>query len=175
MTDLLREQMGFDGLCISDYGGIENSHNYQRIGESMADAGEMALAAGMDVEMPSPAGYGKELQERFANQALDIGVLDQAVYRVLCAKFRMGLFEHPYPLMDDKLENVYRKADKGKQLTRQSAMESMTLLKNDGILPLRKDAPVYFQKEQKAWRLYAHIYDGIYLCGGEQYCRGCRD
>ena len=72
---------------------------------------------------------------------------------------------------------------KESRLTRQSAMESMTLLKNDGILPLRKDkikkiaviGPHADNARMFFWRLYAHIYDGIYLCGGEQYCRGCRD
>lgn len=160
LTGLLRDEMGFDGLCISDYGGIENSHNYQRIGETMAEAGEMALAAGMDVEMPSPAGYGRELQKKIESGDLDISLLDQAVYRVLCAKFRMGLFEHPYPLMDDKLENVYREADKGKQLTRQSAMESMTLIKNNGILPLHKD------KKQKIAVIGPHADNARMFFGG---------
>ncbi len=138
LTDLLREEMGFDGLCVSDYGGIENSHNFQRIGESLADAGAMALAAGMDVEMPSPAGYGKDLQDKFEKGQIDIKLLDQAVYRVLLAKFSMGLFEHPYPLMGEALDEVYSQPQ-GKELSRQSALESMTLIKNNGILPLQKE------------------------------------
>lgn len=138
LTELLREQMGFDGVCVSDYGGIANSHNCQRIGETMAETGAMALEAGMDVEMPDPNGYGKELMEMFRQKKADMALLDQAVYRVLCAKFRMGLFEQPYPLLGDELLAVYKKADDGKRTTRKSAMESVVLLKNDGVLPLDK-------------------------------------
>lgn len=57
--------MGFDGICVSDYGGIGNSHTVQHIGENLAETGMMALEAGMDIEMPSPAGYGQDLYEAF--------------------------------------------------------------------------------------------------------------
>lgn len=138
MTDLLRDEMGFDGLCISDYGGISNAHDFQRIGETIAETGLMALEAGMDVEMPSPCGYGEGLKKLLEDGNADMVLLDRAVLRVLTAKFRMGLFEHPFALENDQLDTLFNQpADR--ELSLRAALESMVLLKNDGILPLRRD------------------------------------
>ena len=62
LTELLRERMGFDGLCISDYGGISNAHEVQRIGETIGETGFLAMEAGMDMEMPKAIGYGEKTQ-----------------------------------------------------------------------------------------------------------------
>lgn len=136
LTDLLRTEMGFEGICISDYGGIGNSHTVQHIGESMAEVGQMALEAGMEIEMPSPAGYGKELYEAFRTGRYTTKILDRAVLRILTEKFRMGLFEHPYALEGNALKEVFEKAHRGGELSYRSAVKSMVLLKNNGILPL---------------------------------------
>lgn len=136
LTKLLREDMGFDGLCISDYGGVGNSHTVQHIGETLAEAGRMALKAGMDIEMPSPAGYGDGLRALFENGQADMRLLDRAVLRILTAKFRMGLFEHPFAMESEPLRAIFSDGGKARQLTRQSAQEALVLLKNDGVLPL---------------------------------------
>lgn len=138
LTGLLREEMGFDGLCVSDYGGINNAHWFHRIGETLEDTGLMAMAAGMDIEMPSPDGYGEGLKALFESGKADRALLDQAVLRVLTAKFRMGLFEHPFAADEKILEQSYALPE-DRELTLRSAHESMVLLKNDGTLPLRKD------------------------------------
>lgn len=136
LTEFLREEMGFDGLCVSDYGGVGNSHTVQHIGETMAEAGLMALKAGMDVEMPSSAGYGDGLRVLFENGEADVGLLNRAVLRVLTAKFRMGLFEQPFAMEDKPLREVFCGHSKARKVAQQSARESLVLLKNDGILPL---------------------------------------
>ena len=136
LTELLREKMMFQGLCVSDYGGIRNAHEVQRIGESLEETGYLALEAGMDMEMPSPAGYGDGLKKMFRNGQADIKILDQAVLRVLEAKFRMGLFEHPFAMEGTSLHQVF-KNERGSRLSLQSARESLVLLKNDGALPLK--------------------------------------
>lgn len=136
LTKLLREDMGFDGLCISDYGGVRNSHTVQHIGETLAEAGRMALKAGMDIEMPSPAGYGDGLCALFESGQADMRLLDRAVERILTAKFRMGLFEHPFAMEGEPLRAIFSDGGKARQLTRQSAQEALVLLKNDGVLPL---------------------------------------
>ena len=135
LTGLLREEMGFRGLCASDYGGVGNAHSVQHIGESFAEAGYMALSAGMDIEMPSPAGYSGGLRTMFESGGADIRVLDRAVLRILTAKFRMGLFEHPFAMEDEPLRKIFQ-CGRGAETTRQSALESLVLLKNDGTLPL---------------------------------------
>ena len=136
LTKILREEMGFDGLAVSDYGAVENIHKVQKMYESVTEAGLHAMEAGMDVEMPSCAAYNAELEEWFQSGKADIGVLDRAVRRVLEAKFRMGLFEQPFALEEEEFEKVfYRKEDE--EITLQAARESLVLLKNDGILPVR--------------------------------------
>ncbi len=137
LNGLLREEMGFDGLCVSDYGAVGNVHQVQHVGEDAVEAGLLCMQAGMDIEMPSPAGYSEELKRRFASGELDGVLLDQAVLRVLTAKFRMGLFEHPYALEGEALrEMVCHSGDR--ELSLQSARESLVLLKNNGALPLKE-------------------------------------
>lgn len=137
LTDLLREKMKFDGLAVADYGAVENVHNVQKAYETVTDAGEACMKAGMDVEMPMPSGYNKELLERMKSGEADMQILDTAVERILEAKFRMGLFEHPYALTGEKFDQVFFD-EKDKEVTLQSATESLILLKNDGALPIDK-------------------------------------
>lgn len=137
LTGLLREEMGFDGLAVSDYGGIHNAHETDRIGETPGEAGAMALEAGMDVEMPSPAGYGEELKAMIERGEVVMALIDRAVLRVLTVKFRMGLFEHPLALEGVALHAAFRQPE-DRELSLQSARQSLVLLKNNGTLPLNK-------------------------------------
>ena len=135
LTNLLREEMGFDGVVASDYSAVENIYNVQKVGESKADAGYLAMKAGMDVELPMPSCYHEELKAKFASGEADMEVLNRAVLRVLTAKFRMGLFEHPFSLEGSLLlQNMHHAEDD--EVSRQAAQESLILLKNDGALPL---------------------------------------
>lgn len=137
LTGLLREEMGFEGLCVSDYGAVGNAHSVQHIGESFAEAGYRCMDAGMDMELPSCTGWNDELKTMFERGEADITVLDRAVLRVLEAKFRMGLFEHPYALQGEELRAAFSDSQ-DREISLQSARESLVLLKNDGALPLRK-------------------------------------
>lgn len=138
LTKLLREDMGFDGLCVSDYGAIGNVHACQRVGETAEEAGLLCMEAGMDIEMPNPAGYNEKLAAQFAEGKADTAVLDRAVLRVLTAKFRMGLFEHPFALQSDELRSVFSR-EEDREVSLQSARESLVLLKNEGALPISVD------------------------------------
>ena len=138
LTDLLREEMGFDGLTVSDYGAVGNAHSVQHIGESFAEAGRRCMEAGMDMELPSPSGWNEELRTMFQSGEADIAILNRAVLRVLTAKFRMGLFEHPFALQGEALRKAFSEP-KDRELSLRSARESLVLLKNDGALPLSKD------------------------------------
>ena len=137
LTGLLREEMGFDGLCVSDYGAVGNAHSVHHIGESFAEAGYRCMEAGMDMELPSATGWNEELKAMFQSGEADIAVLDRAVLRVLEAKFRMGLFEHPFALQGEKLRRAFSDPN-DREMSLQSARESLVLLKNDGALPLKK-------------------------------------
>jgi beta-glucosidase len=135
---VLREQMGFEGLIVSDYGAVGNLHTVQRVAESAAHAGLAALRAGMDVELHEPRGFSSDLRDWFAQGRAEVALLDRAVRRVLAAKFRMGLFEFPFAPDPAERDSWYRSpADSTVAL--QSARESLVLLHNDGALPLLTD------------------------------------
>ena len=138
LTDLLREEMGFDGLVVSDYGAVGNAHSVQHIGESFAEAGLRCMEAGMDMELPSPTGWNGELKAMFQSGEADVAILNRAVMRVLTAKFRMGLFEHPFALQGEELRKAFS-VPKDRELSLRSARESLVLLKDDGALPLNKN------------------------------------
>ena len=138
LKTLLRDEMGFEGLCVSDYGAISGVHHVQHVGESEAEAGLLCMEAGMDIEMPGTTGYGEELKRKFESKEADMALLDKAVLRVLTAKFRMGLFEHPYALEGEELKEAVCH-EKDREISLQSAKESLVLLKNNGVLPLKRD------------------------------------
>jgi beta-glucosidase len=138
LTTLLRQQMGFDGLVVSDYNAVANLHTVQRVAESAAHAGLAALGAGMDVEQHIPYGFGPELRDWFEQGRADVSLLDRAVRQVLIAKFRMGLFENPFAPDPAQRDRSFG-ASADTALAVQSARESLVMLRNDGTLPLRKD------------------------------------
>ena len=138
LKKFLRDEMGFEGLCVSDYGAISGVHHVQHVGESEAESGLLCMEAGMDIEMPETTGYGDELKKKFENSEADMALLDRAVLHVLTAKFRMGLFENPYAYEGEELKAaVCHKEDR--EVSLQSAKESLVLLKNNGVLPLNGD------------------------------------
>lgn len=135
LTGLLREEMGFEGVVVSDYSAVENVCTVQRAAENRQEAGLRCMRAGMDVEMPSPVCYYEGLKELFASGEADTAILDQAVLRVLEAKFRMGLFENPLALTGEELDGAAHRAEDD-AVSMQAAQESIILLKNNGVLPL---------------------------------------
>ncbi|RPH24000.1 beta-glucosidase [Buttiauxella warmboldiae] len=132
MTTVLREQWGFDGLIVADYGGVSLLHQHHGISHDAAESAALAFNAGLDVELP------KDDCARHLAQAVDRGLIsmqkiDEIVSRVLKEKFRLGLFEHPY-----RDENgVVLQTEATKKIAREVATRSVTLLENNGILPLR--------------------------------------
>lgn len=136
LQELLRDEMGFEGVCFADYGAVGQVHSTLRMENSMGEAGYRCMRAGMDLEAPDPCGYGSELRQMFADGKADMAVLDRAVLRVLTSKFRQGLFEHPMALNGEELRSVFIK-EEDKEISLRAARESMVLLKNDGVLPIK--------------------------------------
>lgn len=137
LTRLLRDEMGFDGVVTADYGSVNNVYGAQHACESLTEAGKACMEAGVDVELPSREAYNEELKEWFMDGRADMAVLDRTVRRILRAKFRMGLFEHPFALDGDELRKVFNK-EEDLRVTKQSALESLVLLKNNGVLPIAR-------------------------------------
>ncbi len=132
MTTVLREQWGFDGLIVADYGGVSLLHQHHGVSHDAAESAALAFNAGLDVELP------KDDCARHLAQAVERGLItmekvDEIVGRVLKEKFRLGLFEHPY--RDEK--GVALQTESTIKIARDVATRSITLLENNGILPLQ--------------------------------------
>jgi beta-glucosidase len=138
LTELLRDSWGFDGFVVSDATAIKEMQAHG-IGD-LQEVSATALQAGLDMDMNSNGFVGtlkKSLEEGRAREA-DI---DLACRRILEAKYRLGLFENPFKYFETGRESeVYSPAHKA--AAREIAAESQVLLKNNGVLPLRKDARV---------------------------------
>ncbi len=139
LTQILRQEWGFEGTVVSDYYAIENLHTYHRVASDEAHAALLALQAGIDVELPR-LNYYATLVEQVRRGDVPQSLLDTAVLRILKLKFRLGLFEDPYVAADEAAQ-VFD-TQEHRQLALEAARRSIVLLKNDGdILPLRKDIP----------------------------------
>jgi beta-glucosidase len=134
LKQVLRKEWGFTGLTVSDYFAVEQLNSLQHVAADNAAAGVLALNSGVDMELPSPSGYSGLAAAVRAGKVSEAD-LNQAVEHVLTAKFRAGLFEHPY-LDPDRAAAVVGSKEHG-QLARKVADEAIVLLKNkDNALPL---------------------------------------
>lgn len=135
LTDVLRDQWGFKGFVYSDLTSIEGIVG-ARVAKDNKEAAVLALKAGLDMDLGGNA-YGKNLKKAFEEGSITMEDLDRAVANVLRLKFRMGLFENPYVSPEQAKQLVRSKAHK--ELAREVAREGIVLLKNDGVLPLKKN------------------------------------
>lgn len=138
LTDFLRGDLGFTGMVVSDYGSINMLQNTFRTAPDEGHAAARALAAGLDVELPSNANTS-HLRPLLEDGTLSEEILDRAVERVLKIKARLGLVpelrsSRPTP------EAVAPDEKVALDLAREMAASSITLLANDGTLPLTPGA-----------------------------------
>ena len=139
LTDVLRGQWGFNrGFVVSDLFSIDGLRGTHHIVATTQDAAIAALTAGVDVDLGGNCYL--QLVEAIKCGKMSEDALNQAVMRVLQLKFEMGLFENPYVNAKTAQKEVHNEA--AIATARQVARESITLLKNDGILPLGKDVKV---------------------------------
>ncbi len=133
LTTLLRDTLEFGGYVSSDYISFQHVVDRAKASVDAAEAGCLGLAAGLDLELPSPWSYGSLLAEQVRKGNVAEELLNTSVLRLLTAKFDLGLFEQPYAQETIDLEAV---AQEGRELAQEMADRSVTLLKNDGVLPL---------------------------------------
>ncbi len=133
LTDILRNEWGFDGYVYSDWGAVAMLKDFQRTAANDEEAAVQALLAGLDLEASSncyPA-----LIRLVESGELDEEYINTAVERVLRVKFEYGLFENPYQGIE--IPNSVMRAEETVALSREIADESIVLLKNENnILPL---------------------------------------
>lgn len=137
LTDLLRGRMGFEGTVVSDFNSVIRLKEHALVATSAQEAAVLALAAGVDVELPTPATYAQTLAEAVQKGIIAEAALDEAVLRVLRDKFALGLFDHSYVPEHDPI-SINELTREGADLSQALAQQSITLLKNNGILPLDK-------------------------------------
>ncbi len=137
LTDILRNELGFEGMTIADYGAIDMLFSTHKIAENKQQAGELAIEAGMDFEAGSISCFGARLIESVKKGVISIDTIDKAVTRILRVKFIAGVMDNPYGNLS-KAQKYYNSAEH-KKLALEAARESIVLLKNkDNILPLSK-------------------------------------
>lgn len=187
ISGVLRGEWEFDkGLVVSDLYSIDVIHNTHHVAESKLGAAIAALNAGVDVDLGGNCYC--QLPEALKKGLVTIEQIDKAVSRVLRLKFELGLFENPYVKESIASFEVHDK--EAISVARQVALSSITLLKNNGILPLRKDirVAVVGPNAHNAYNLLGDytapqpdgkvitIYDGIkniLPAGNCTYVKGC--
>jgi beta-glucosidase len=137
MRDLLREEWGFDGVLISDWGAVKEMIPHG-VAQDEAEAAYKAIQAGVDIEMMTSC-YVDHLKEQVESGKVDEKLIDESVMRILTLKEKLGLFENPYRGADEELEKVLVMSDEHRQAARELAVKSSVLLKNDGVLPINKE------------------------------------
>lgn len=133
MTDILRDQWGFQGFYVSDWNDVERIYSVHRAAKDFKEATLLSVEAGLDMHMHGPQ-FGEYVLELVKEGKLPVERVDYACAKILEAKFRLGLFENPLVDLKNKDKKVFTKEHQASSL--EGARKSMTLLKNDGILPL---------------------------------------
>ncbi|SCP98686.1 glycoside hydrolase family 3 N-terminal domain-containing protein [Anaerobium acetethylicum] len=139
LTDLLRDTWGFDGMTVSDANAIAECVNHG-IAEDKEEASQKAIIAGMEMDMSSNS-YIENLKDLVESGQVEEAILDKAVADVLRVKFELGLFENPYQTSEEREQEELLKPEY-RSLARETAGKSMVLLKNEGILPLKRGIKV---------------------------------
>lgn len=140
VTDVLRDQWGFDGMVVTDYGSIGEVavHGLEKLPEASA----RALKAGTDMDMCS-FGFIGTLKQGLEKGSVTMADIDKAVRRILEAKYKLGLFENPYKYNDVAREATDIYTPEHRAAARRIATETFVLLKNEGnVLPLAKKGTI---------------------------------
>ena len=141
LTELLRGELGFDGFVVSDWADIENLYTREKVAKDRREAVKMAVMAGIDMSMvPYDYSFYDTLIELVRDGEVPMSRIDEAVADILRIKFKLGLFDKPYP---NKNLLGYVGQESSRKVNLQAAQEAITLLKNEPkTLPLARDRKV---------------------------------
>jgi len=141
LTDLLREDWGFEGSVVSDYWAVPFLATMHRIATDTDDAGAQALAAGIDVELPDTIGFGPGLVERVRRGELPQALVDRAARRLLTQKVQLGLLDPNWTPEGSVAAAAAADLDSpaNRALAREMAERSVVLLEAGSALPLLGD------------------------------------
>lgn len=154
LTELLRDTWGFEGTVVADYFGIAFLKLLHGVAEDWGDAAGLALAAGVDVELPTVKTFGQPLLDAVATGDVPEALIDRALRRVLVQKVELGLLDpdwDPVPAVLAGADLSEPEALRGtvdldrtenRALAREIAEQAVVLLRNDGALPLAAPARI---------------------------------
>ena len=134
MRDILRKELGFDGVLISDYAALAETVTHG-CSEDETEAAKKGVEAGVDIDMMSTV-YASGLKKLVAEKKIPESLIDECVLRILHLKNELGLFENPYKDADPEEEKRLHLCREHRDLARRNAEESFVLLKNEGETPL---------------------------------------
>ena len=138
LTELLRDEWGFEGTVVADYFGVRFLEKLHRVAGDGAEAAGLALEAGVDVELPTIDAFGAPLREAVQDGRVPESLVDRALLRVLEQKISIGLLDDPSAIRADA--NPVLDDDASRELARRLARESLVLLENRDALPLAPTA-----------------------------------
>ncbi len=139
LRGVLRGEWGYQGAVVSDYFAIDQLHDLHHVAADLPGAASLALAAGVDCDLPDGGSYGT-LEAAVRAGRVAESAIDAAVRQMLALKFRAGLFENPYRDVATAIAATNTAA--ARDLARVTAERSAVLLKNDGMLPLRPEGTI---------------------------------
>ncbi len=172
LTDLLREDWGFNGFVVTDYTGIMEMEEHG-LG-TLKEVSALALKAGIDMDMVSD-GLLNTIQKSLEEGTVTQKEIDQACRRILEAKYKLGLFDDPYRYCDDNRAKTEIFTPENRQIARQIAAQTFVLLKNDNqILPLQEKSkialigPMADNRENMAgtWSVAGNFSESVSLLDG---------
>lgn len=135
LTDLLRGELDFAGVCVSDY-DADRELIAQGVAADEADAARLAILAGVDMSMQSGL-YNRYLPQLVADGRVPMAVIDRSVRRVLALKEALGLFDNPFRSLDSTVERQVTRSKPIQHVAREVATRGVVLLRNDrNLLPL---------------------------------------
>ncbi|MBQ7841566.1 MAG: beta-glucosidase BglX [Lachnospiraceae bacterium] len=137
MRDILRDEMRFKGVVISDWAAIEEMLNHG-IAEDRKEAAKLAIEACVDIDLVTTC-YCRNLESLVKEGIVSEALIDEAVMRILELKNQLGLFENPYKDADEQEEKELILCKEHRLEARKAAADTFVLLKNENILPLKKD------------------------------------
>lgn len=133
LTGILRDEWGFDGTVVSDYFSVAFLHTMHAVAADLGEAAALALAAGIDVELPTGDAFLGPLADLVRSGGVDVGLIDRSVLRVLAQKEELGLLDATF---DEPPTDIDLDTPAHRDVALRLAEESLVLLTNDGTLPL---------------------------------------
>ncbi len=142
LTGLLRERWGFTGTVVADYFAIKFLYALHGVAAGPAEAAEMALRAGIDVELPTIETFGETLVAAVRSGAVDEALVDRALTRVLAQKAELGLLDATWQPEPDGIDELRLDDETSQDIALRLAQQAVVAVRNTGVLPLSAGSKV---------------------------------